>query len=171
MKRALNCTCKGRGPSICSTPTTFHFHIRINKRSPEPGEGSQVSRRTAQSNSRHSRQWDGFIKGSFHGNALSMGNKQEWSPRPMILSDDLNRAMILSASWRCDGIAPLTGVLEWVDRDSLGRTGREDENVSPSVSVISRRALDLNPTLGWVASWPMSYLTLVTTKTHGGWKN
>lgn len=79
-----------------------------------------------------------------------MGNKQEPETahiyRATSLSDDLFRAMILLASWRCDGITPMTGVLEWVDADSLRWTGREDEEeVSPSMSVTSRRALDLPP--------------------------
>jgi len=43
-------------------------------------------------------------------------------------------AMILSASQRCSGMVPMTGVLEWKDTCSLGRTGRGDEEgVLPSM--------------------------------------
>ena len=48
------------------------------------------------------------------------------------------RAVILLASRRRGGMAPMTGALEWKDTGSLGRTGRGgEEGVSSSTSVTS----------------------------------
>jgi len=48
------------------------------------------------------------------------------------------RTMISLASQRHGGMVPVTGVLEWKDTGSLGRTCRGDEEgVSPSVSMTS----------------------------------
>lgn len=54
---------------------------------------------------------------------------------------------MLLASQRCGGKAVMTGVLEWMDAGSLGRTGRGAEEV---VSVISWSAW--SSTWGWVRS-------------------
>jgi len=54
--------------------------------------------------------------------------------------------MILLASLRRDGMAPVTGALELKDTGSLRRTGRGDEEeVLSSMSVTSWRA--------WISTW------------------
>lgn len=48
------------------------------------------------------------------------------------------RVMILSASWNRGGMAPMSGVLEWKDKGSLGSAGRGDtDRVSLSMSMTS----------------------------------
>jgi len=59
--------------------------------------------------------------------------------------------MILLALQRCGRVVPMTEVLEWKDTDSLGRTGRQDEEgVLPSMSMISWSAW--SSTCGWMSS-------------------
>lgn len=78
-----------------------------------------------------------------------MGMHSAWGINKSERQLTFTRAVNLSASWRCNGIAQMTGVLEWVDTDSLGRTGgKHKEDVSFSMSVISRRALDLQLGMG-----------------------
>ena len=63
--------------------------------------------------------------------------------------------MILLASQRHGGMAPMTGVLKWKDIGSLGRTGRGDEEVLPSMSMTSWSAW--SSAWGWMRSQLRAY--------------
>ncbi|CAN0329528.1 unnamed protein product [Bubo scandiacus] len=56
-------------------------------------------------------------------------------------------------------MTPMTGVLEWKDTGSLGRTGRGDEvGVLPSMSMMSWSAW--SSAWGWMRSQPIAYGTV-----------
>jgi len=77
-----------------------------------------------------------------YANARCMGNKQE----VLEMCACLQGYELTGTTWRCGGMAPMTGVLEWKDTGFLGRTGRGDEaGVLPSMSVTSWRA--------WSSAW------------------